>query len=854
METFRNLLRRAAAFAERVAHRCRLIWKPVSRRLWLLWACRISVISAAAGLLLFWQATQAQNLFADISWNASIGSSILFWTWVFFSLFFLWAFPVHYAARRALEEDDWLIAKRLREELELEQRSEICNRLRQPLARWIKWTPRVLGCLPFVAFAVGITREYLTLPAAGAIPEVGETNVQLAILLVLDLLAFLAFVWFIRKRQDIVKIGAPVDSRTNRRILSPRRENFLHGLAIFFLIVTALLSLFAYFAPVMFSNIFPRAALVPFIIGSPVLIWGWLARKSDRFGVPFVAIVVIIFAVVTASNVHFNDIRTLKADAKSETDQRQIDLDEALTRWAKANDCASDHPKTCPTALIIAADGGASRASFMTATAIGALLDEMKRQGVDLETGAPARRIFALSGVSGGAIGVAVIKAALADAATDDNRTPCQRAPREWFKAPEFWREDKAPSTWRDCLQALVSGDYLSAVFPGLAYRDNFPLPFLIKEDRAVLLEQAFERHYNFVTCNGTQSCSRAPVVFETAENCTDQDADRGLCRRFGYIKRTNEAGARAKSWIPLLALNATSVQSGRRIIVSDLVSTSSRDQKTRQSLYPEAYDLFEAMSSPCGAPDKDACPAVVGNFGEDVPATRDAPDLRLSTAALTSARFPIISPAGAFGMKGNVQRGDQLVDGGFFENSGLSTARDIANGLQIRGISVAVLTIANEPEAIADAVVPRRAAKTPLIGTSEVAAPVLGFVARLFGLASAPITSLYNTREGHGVESRNEALLTVDPQSKDPTASPAQNKFFKIGVFAKTKEVNDANETSCAPFTGKIIGMSEVSMSWWLSGAVQADLDAQMCDPRNRNTIYQLVELLTAPATSTSQ
>jgi hypothetical protein len=38
---------------------------------------------------------------------------------------------------------------------------------------------------------------------------------------------------------------------------------------------------------------------------------------------------------------------------------------------------------------------------------------------------------------------------------------------------------------------------------------------------------------------------------------------------------------------------------------------------------------------------------------------------------------------------------------------------------------------------------------------------------------------------------------------------------------------------------------MTKVSMSWWLASAVQADLDAQLCDNRNRATISDLIARL---------
>jgi hypothetical protein len=38
---------------------------------------------------------------------------------------------------------------------------------------------------------------------------------------------------------------------------------------------------------------------------------------------------------------------------------------------------------------------------------------------------------------------------------------------------------------------------------------------------------------------------------------------------------------------------------------------------------------------------------------------------------------------------------------------------------------------------------------------------------------------------------------------------------------------------------------MSKVSMSWWLSQSVQADLDAQLCDKDNRQSLKDLITRL---------
>ena len=73
--------------------------------------------------------------------------------------------------------------------------------------------------------------------------------------------------------------------------------------------------------------------------------------------------------------------------------------------------------------------------------------------------------------------------------------------------------------------------------------------------------------------------------------------------------------------------------------------------------------------------------------------------NVRLSTAALLSARFPIISPAGHMHMDGKDNpRGDEVVDGGYFENSGLTTALDVAAALKGMGITPIVVSISNDP------------------------------------------------------------------------------------------------------------------------------------------------------------
>ena len=70
------------------------VWRDVVRLGRVLWACRVSAISAVLGIVLFSFAVPAQDLFADTSWNANIFGAIAYWGAVFAAVFVIWAFPV----------------------------------------------------------------------------------------------------------------------------------------------------------------------------------------------------------------------------------------------------------------------------------------------------------------------------------------------------------------------------------------------------------------------------------------------------------------------------------------------------------------------------------------------------------------------------------------------------------------------------------------------------------------------------------------------------------------------------------------------------------------------------------------
>lgn len=809
----------------------------------ILWACRVSLASAVGGLALFGLVDQAQNLFADRSFDAYFFGAH-YWLSVFAAVFLVWAFPVHYGARRVLEDGEkaWMIPYRVRSEMSEDQirelRDSVWGRYENT---FIGWTPRLLGLLPFVAVAIGIFGARCAIADAEALPEATATQTQIWALLLLDALTAASFLYFVvAQRRNLAKrLATKID---------------LERLARFSLYATSSFFLLALVWPFGLADHAPRALLVPFLLGSLVLAASWLVRKGYDKGAPLLLFVVVVAAALTASDTHLNDLRTLP-DGVASKDHRQIEISEAVEKWKAANGCSI----ACPPAVIVAAEGGASRAAFMAATVIGHLIDREPalRDGVGVD--APGRRIFALSGVSGGAFGAATIRAALADAAESGSTAPpCVNAARVWFG--DHVKRDGA-DTWRDCLQLLVSGDYLSAAFIGLGFRDNLsPREWFVgekpwMEDRAALLEKAFERHYEFVTNPAYKDDYWSRVLIQTGRAC-DAASTKGLCRRLGYAQDV----AKGK-WAPLLLLNGTSVDSGARIIASDLVSTRrSEATHSRAPLYPAALDLFEALSSPCkvaGAlaceqPDSDACKKITGDQcpsaahgDEDVPSVRNGPDILLSTAALTSARFPVISPAGTLHTKGDAVHGDRVVDGGYFENAGLTSALDVARALKSEGVTPLILWVQNDPAGLqTDETLPPRAAGTPKLGKTGV-----DFWSSLFGLFAAPVDTLLATRAGHAAEEAALAQRSLEDMNADtnPAAGDMTASFFQIGVRVAPTLVADGGDdplldATCAKFKDAKLAMAKVSMSWWLSQSVQADLDAQLCDKDNRKSLRDLL------------
>ena len=789
-----------------------------------LWACRISAATgiAAAGLYDF--VPQGRDIFADTTRNAHLLYASWYWFAAILGMFFVWALPVHFAARKTLEQsDDWLLSKGQRTALPEDCRTVLYQTLRARYDVPIRLVPRILGFLPFLIVAISQAVMAWELSDASALSWVEGASHQIYWLFGLNIVAALLFWRYVVKRRDALRSRAGAWLATT--------FNLLRNLLV-------VLFVLALFRPDWVTELYPRAILPPLLFGGATILFAWLARWSDRTGWPVVALGVGLGMVLTALNWQFHDVRTVRAENDYGPAVRvgaRATFAEAVARWREANDCPLSSPKQCPPAVVVAAEGGASRAAFFAATVVGELFDTPAPAGASPgETYPMVNRLFAMSGVSGGSVGVAVIHAAVADW-RESGSWPCVKTRETWFRAGET---SGPPTTWRGCLQLLTSGDYLTPVFVGMGFRDNIAPPYPngrpIWEDRAALLEHAWEAHYDYVSSNDVAPPAGA--------------SQRGLHRRIG----TASQNIKSKPWVPLVFLNGTSVETGRRIIVAETEAAWNPGDGPRP-LYPEAFDIFEMMAPQCEeSPPNTKDPA---KCKEKPKGSSGAADLALSVGAIISARFPVISPPGTIrdahyddtdGRRRGGDAVDRVVDGGVFENAGLTTAREIALALHKAGITPIILHINNDP-------VDRKPMFVPPRGENMHPPPMVeggasSFLKRLFGTIGGPVQALYDTRQGHGEEAgllAGQAVNTKGGPANDPALCRSDRCLFNIDVRAQPV-ITDQPAKGCKAFTPPL-KMDIVSMSWWLSPPVQAFLDVQLCENYNLGELAKLRELLTA-------
>jgi hypothetical protein len=260
--------------------------------------------------------------------------------------------------------------------------------------------------------------------------------------------------------------------------------------------------------------------------------------------------------------------------------------------------------------LIVATAGGGIRAAYWTATVLERLAGDLEKEG------GVRPYLFAISGVSGGSVGAVAFDAALAQR----DESQC--------KAGDVVACPRAT--------AFLTADFLAPALASLVFVDT-PSSFLLdigQGDRGTALERSFE------TASG------------------------GLLTRpflslFPYKKDSAAKGQ--APWRPILLLNATHEETGKRIITGHVL--------IERNVFIDSLDALHVLGK----------------------------DVRASTAAHNSARFSYISPAGDLGDKHG-----SVIDGGYFENYGALSAFELARAarLELKGkIKLVILMISSDPD-----------------------------------------------------------------------------------------------------------------------------------------------------------
>jgi hypothetical protein len=330
-------------------------------------------------------------------------------------------------------------------------------------------------------------------------------------------------------------------------------------------------------------------------------------------------------------------------------------------------------------------------------------------------------------------------------------------------------------TSWRDCLEVLTSGDFLSADVLGFAFNDMLPFPLPFLRDRAAVLEDSWSGHYDrMIPPRSNGRCH-------------------GLDCPFLSLRPTDAR------WIPLLVLNGTSEATGGRIITTLLAST--------YNLPPQQCPTIN---------DDGQCRIFVqAERFHDVLADQSAlNDIRLSTAASNSARFPFISPAGTIRDK-DKRIIDRIVDGGYFENYGALSAEELALAIHAYDPSLfpLVFVISNDPD---DLLSPDDdATRNPTQSKKLLAEQKTKAQTRVSGPEPVtdlvtPVKTVINARTAHGLL----GIAELDTALRDAFAPGSCENLFQVRVWPE--QANGSGQSKA------------VSMSWWLSAPVQQHLHNQ--------------------------
>jgi hypothetical protein len=671
--------------------------------------CRFSVLTLFVGVYAFLFVPQGQDVLHRLTeWNQETpGYQVLADIALLLGAIAVWALSCWYWARLILS-------------------------LRPPdappdtarLARLRVWVPRILGTLAFAGMAVALLYAAHTYVEFDSARPRFWLRLLAAACLALGALFFL----FVTRRRELLarttRHGLPAPSAQY-----PTPQGFPRGTLLtarLFLALALILGLLFTVAPVAVGRFLGTVPVLLLTAAIWVLFGTTLVYFSRRFRLPLLTILLVLLLVFS----RFNDDHAVRLAEGGDTRPAAGTLAGAFRGWYQASGGGP--------VFLVTSEGGGIRAAYWTAL----VLAELEDRNPDF-----SRRLFALSGVSGGSVGGGVFAALVREG--EEARAAGSMPAGAWYRG-------KA--------EEILGHDFLSPVLakmvaPDLAQRFLFfPMPFA---DRAWALEDGWAKAWE--------------QEFPESER---------LSRPFLELWE-GEAGRR----VPALLLNGTHVETGRRIVATNL------PWQARE--LPDTYDLLRTLRS----------------------------DLPLKTAIHNSARFTYMSPAGTLRSPSGTLYG-HVVDGGYFENSGaatlLSVLQTVARECQDLGCRdrIYVLYLRNNPSTDPDS--PRDPAdpnrdSSPDLALNEVLSPV---------------RALLDTRDARGTLAMTELRGAAENLTADSRAH-----FFELGLCEHSR---GSRQKASLPLGWTLSETSRSAM------ADQLDQGCEQAD--NPGRMRQILSLLPPP------
>ena len=465
------------------------------------------------------------------------------------------------------------------------------------------------------------------------------------------------------------------------------------------------------FRPALTLEMFLLAAIFFVLICAPLF---WTTKRHFRRAVNRLPSSAVLAPILLLSLGEAHHIHRLPQSAVADQ-SRALFLDQHTEKWLLARGRPNQTEPV--TAVIALAEGGGIRAGAQAGYYLSTLDRHMRAHCTEMPSDPLCARkdetrlsdlLFAVSGVSGGAVGSAVYLATLAD----ENRYG--------FTSPDDDRDELMVATLgADYLAPLFAGlfgsDLLTTVFPaqlpdrlyGLYDRQATDVPASKVSrgvhDRADFFETRLSWNYRQVLAS-QQSDSAAPARQETnpfatrscgqIEQCVCEDLDTCNCT-FHFaddlptLDQPLEAVARCAAAEGFAAdpgpvvLFSTFYETGGYLMAASNVDISRGYSTEGTALTEESVTLQNASADRrCGNV------PIVQQIMDRVEATSSDEVLRcdsrrqslpLSTAAHLSARFPGSNPTGVIEtrLQNGLWKRHFFVDGGYMDNSGAFAVLD---------------------------------------------------------------------------------------------------------------------------------------------------------------------------------